>query len=179
MSIIATIKHRFQTIKANNSADDVSANVWNDSELIASTAANGSVSIRDATQTDGWGYGPPLIIIHELGGSRQIGIRSAGWVSIAEWKHPYIDPTGTVTVTCRVERRTAAITTSVQVRVVDIDAGNAVVGIGALITADLLWHEETFAITLNAAAHHYELQIEGGNAAADVFAMGRIECYAA
>jgi hypothetical protein len=179
MSILAQFLHRQRTTKPNNPLVDWSANALNDSHPLTTAAANGSALIADSTQTDGFGLGMPQMIPHELGGSRSLGIRSATWVTIAEWKHPLINPAAVVTCIARVERRTAATTTSVQVRVVDIDNSNAVVGTGVLITADLLWHEETFAIGLNAAAHHYELQIEGGNAAADVFATGRIECYAA
>ncbi len=179
MSILARFLHRQRTTKPNNPLLDWSANAFNDSHPLTTVAANGSALIADSGQTDGVGCGMPQLVVHELGGSRSLGTRSATWVTIAEWKHPYINPAAVVTATARVERRTAATSTSVQVRVVDIDNSNAVVGTGVLITADLLWHEETFAITLNVAAHHYELQIQGGNAAADVFAMGRIECYAA
>jgi hypothetical protein len=179
MSILATIKHRLQTTKPNNPLVDWSANAFNDSEVVASVAADGSVMVRDSGQTDGWGCGPPLVLVHELGGSRSLGLRSATWVTIAEWKHPVVNAAGVVTAIARVERKTAAITTSVQVRVIDLDNAGAVVGTGALFTVDTAWHEETIALSLNAAAHHYELQIQGGNATADVFAMGRIECYAA
>jgi hypothetical protein len=254
MSILGAINHRFATTKVNSPLSDVSKNVWDDSEILTTVAANGSVLIADAVQTDHWGLGPPLMIPHELGGSVADGIRSAAWVTIAERKHPVINPAGWASALARVERRTAGapvvvnltlnsiatptvvlcaaphglvtgqtvtiagvatstpsingvwtITvidsthfsvpenvtvagtggtvtvagTSVQVRVVDVDNAQAVVGTGLIASLDTNWLEETFAIALNAAPHHYELQIQGGNAAADVFAMGRIELYAA
>jgi len=117
------------------------------------------------------------IVPHELGGSRAVGIRSATWVAVAEWKHPYVDKTGYLSALVRVERRTTVITTTVTCRLIDVETGLAV-GTGAAYNADTNWNEETFAVTLNPSVHHYELQIEGNNASADVFAMGRIELYA-
>jgi hypothetical protein len=179
MSTLLQWIHRARVVVANNPALPVSTTVWDDSHPVTTAAPNGSVVIVDAAQTDGIGAGPVLMIPQDLGGSVQVGIRSAAWITIAERKHPVIASGGVVTATARVERRTAAIATSVQVRVIDVDNAGAVVGTGAIYTADTNWNEETFAITLNAAAHHYELQVQGGNAAADVFALGRIECYAA
>lgn len=254
MSILAQLLHRQRTTKPNNPLLDWSANAFNDSHPLTTTAANGSALIADATQTDGVGCGMPQMIPHELGGSRSLGLRSATWVTIAEWKHPLINPAAVVTALARIERKTAGAAvvvnitsnsianptsvlcaaphglvsgqtvtiagvatssptingvwtvtvidsthfsipvnvtvagsggtvtfagTSVQVRVIDIDNASTVVGTGLIASLDMNWLEETFALSLNVAAHHYELQIQGGNANADVFAMGRIECYAA
>jgi len=53
-STTATIKHRFQTAKANRTDVDVSATRWNDSEVMAG-GSTGGLCVRDASQTDGWG----------------------------------------------------------------------------------------------------------------------------
>jgi len=53
-STTATIKHRFQTAKANRTDVDVSATRWNDSEVMAGGSTGGLV-VRDSAQTDGWG----------------------------------------------------------------------------------------------------------------------------
>jgi hypothetical protein len=254
MSILATFLHRMQTLKPNNPLLDWSANSFNDSHPMTTVAANGSVLIADSLQTDGVGCGMPQLIPHALGGSRSLGIRSATWVTIAEWQHPLINPAGVVTALARVERKTAGAAvvvtltsnaianptsvlcaaphglvtgqtvtiagvstsaptingvwtvtvidsthfsipvnvtvagsggtvtvagTSVQVRLIDVDNASAVVGTGLIASLNTSWLEETFAIALNLAAHHYELQIQGGNASADVFAVGRVELYAA
>ena len=52
-----TIKHRHQTTIAAGSSD-VDAPQWNDSEVVASAAADGQVMVKDSTQTDGWGLVP-------------------------------------------------------------------------------------------------------------------------
>ena len=51
-----TITHRKAVTGANNPAFQVSKDPWNDSLVIASAAADGTVAVRDRTQTDGWGF---------------------------------------------------------------------------------------------------------------------------
>lgn len=76
MSTAVTVKHRHQTAFANG-ASDVSANVWNDSLIIASAANDGSLFVKDSGQTDGWGLLPSV-----AAGSY---LRSAGAGSVPVW----------------------------------------------------------------------------------------------
>lgn len=84
-STTGTIKHRFQTERANRGSIDVSRDRWNDSEVVASAAPDGAVIVRDSTNSDGWGFSR-LPRTHYLGGSRMTSLPLAsGWSNAPDW----------------------------------------------------------------------------------------------
>ena len=56
MSTVGTISRRTPLTGVNNPAYQVSKTVANDSLIVASAAANGSVMVRDSANPDGWGF---------------------------------------------------------------------------------------------------------------------------
>lgn len=56
-----TLSHKTPIVGANNPAYPISATAWNQTIVLASAAADGSVFVRDSTQTDGWGFIPSLL----------------------------------------------------------------------------------------------------------------------
>lgn len=116
-------------------------------------------------------------ITHELGGATSLGIRSATFVAVPEYRHAKINGAQLdgLTVAARVFYRTDDTGTTVDWQVVDLDAASAVVAAGTVYSADTLWQEEAQTLTLNGGDHRYQLQVKGSNANADVQAYGRIE----
>lgn len=163
-STVGTIKHRHQTTLPNNPAEDVSKNVWNDSEPVASAADDGAVMVRDSGQTDGWGFSvrPQLI---DLRGSRQTSLPLvSGWQNGID----YIDieitggDYGGLNVTLRVECRTDDAASPVTPRLYNVTDG-ATAGDGVACAATALDYSgtnsiQTVTITLSAGTKKYRLQ---------------------
>jgi hypothetical protein len=122
-------------------------------------------------------------IIAPLGGSRLFGLRSASYVAVPEWLEIELDGTNTggLTVTARVEVRTAAAGTSVTPKIRNTtDASDAVTGAACTATDEDYsgsQQKQTLTFTPVAGVKKYQLMIIGGNAIEDVFGIGYLEHY--
>lgn len=118
-------------------------------------------------------------LVHELGGSRLFGMKTAAYADVPDWRDVVIDGTnlGGFTKVARVQRRTSNVATSVQAKIRNITDGTDA-GVGVAYSADTNWNEETITLTLAAGIKTYRLQHIGGNATNDIFSIGRIEIFA-
>jgi hypothetical protein len=128
-SITGTIKHRFQTDKPNRTSVDVSRNRWNDSEVVATTAPNGAILVRDSSKTDGYGFSRSPRT-HYLGGSRISSLPLvSGWSNAVDWVDIELDLDDFGDLNKRVRVECRAESGTVQPRLFDV-TNNLVVGTG-------------------------------------------------
>lgn len=115
---------------------------------------------------------------HFLGGSRQIGVRSAAYVDVPNYLDVELDGTnlGGLTKQARVEVRTANVGTIVTPRVRNVTDGSDA-GVGAAYSTDTNWNPQTIALTLAAGSKTYRLQLTGDDANVEIFAIGYIEIF--
>ena len=181
LSILATIKHRFQTAKPQRVTADVSRNEWNDSEVVASAALNGAAAVRDSAQPDGWGFQNTLRVF-PLGGSREMSLPLAVTVQNAT---NYIDIEidkdliGALVVRLRVEVRTEDAGTSITPELFNVtDATINAVGTAVTATDEDytgVGQVQNFVITLDAGVKKYRLRGTPGNADRATYLIGYLQ----
>lgn len=153
--------------------------------------AEGWVAISDKILDERLGYQGVNNILQQirsiafgalpLGGSRVLGVRSATAIGVPEYIDIEIDGTkyAGLTVRARVEVRTANAATSVTPRVQNMTtAATAGTGVSSTATnADYSGtnQKQTITLTLAAGLNTYRLQVTGGNATNDIFAIGYVE----
>lgn len=110
-----------------------------------------------------------------LGGSRESGHRTASYLPVPSYVEVELDPAKLVgfTVQARVERKTLNAATSVTARIYNVTTA-AVAATGSVSTSTT-WAAETIVFVPVAGANKYRLEIIGGNADADILAIGYIE----
>ncbi len=112
-----------------------------------------------------------------LGGSRSQPLKVASFTVVPEYIDVELDGTEVagITVRARVEVRTTNASTSVQPRIVEVDAAGAFVGVlvtGAAYNADTNWDRQTLVFTPLTGVHFYRLEIVGGDALNNIFGIG-------
>lgn len=118
---------------------------------------------------------------HHLGGSRALGVRSASAIEVPEYVDIELDGTkyAGLTVRARVEVRTANAATSVTPKIRNMtagtDAGTGVSSTGTAADYSGTNQKQSITVTLAAGLNKYRLQVTGGNATNDIFAIGYIE----
>jgi hypothetical protein len=83
-------------------------------------------------------------------------------------------PRGTLSAVVSVRLRALEAGVTVKARLYDVTAGAPCVGESAVVTSTV-WEWTTFAVTLNAGSHIYELQVLPGTANKDVLGVGYVE----
>lgn len=170
-----TIKHRKQTAIANRASSDISANAWNDSEVVTGPAIKGKAMVTDSAQPDGWGWGVvPEVNGLYFGGSRQI---SVPLVAAAQDAIDYfdidLDGSAGYVVTVKVEVRTSNAATSVTPKVRNItDASDSVVGSACTATAadySGANSKQTLTLVLAAGVKTYRFQLTPQNVTNPVY----------
>ena len=181
LSTLATIKHRFQTTKAQRASADVSRDEWNDSELVASAAVNGEVAVRDSAQTDGWGF-QALLRLFSLGGSRNNSLEMAGAVQDAyDYRDVEIDGDlmGALVARIRCELRTddAGTTITPQIYNVTTDTILATGNVCAAIDEDFQGTEQiqNFTFILTAGVNKYRLRGTPSDGAVGTYLIGDLQ----
>lgn len=125
---------------------------------------------------------------HHLGGSRSQGVLSASYVAVPDWIDVELDGTYLAGLTCRVrvELRTADAATSVTFRLYNVTAGAAMTlsPVAASCTATNTNYSGTNQVqsctfTPTTGVNKYRLQIVGGNATNEIYAIGFVEIFGA
>ena len=112
-----------------------------------------------------------------LGGSRAQAFKTASFLAVPDYIDVELDGTeiAGITVRARVEVRTTNTGTSVQPRIVEVDAAGAFVGTlvtGAAYNTDTNWDRQTLTFTPLTGVHFYRLEIIGDNATNNILGIG-------
>ncbi len=112
-----------------------------------------------------------------LGGSRAQAFKTASFLAVPDYIDVELDGTeiAGITVRARVEVRTTNTGTSVQPRIVEVDAAGAFVGTlvtGAAYSADTNWDRQTLVFTPLTGVHFYRFEIVGGDAVNNIQGIG-------
>jgi hypothetical protein len=176
---VGSVSHRHKTTLPNKPSSDVSATIWNDSEVVSGPmvasvpspvpAPNvATAMVLDTGKTDGWAF---AMMPMRFGGSRTVSVplvaapqNCVDWVDISLDGGP-VDSAYSVSVD--VEVRTAAIGTSVTPQIYNVTTATVVVT-GAACIAALLDYSganqfQTLTWSLKSGVNKYRLRLTPAN----------------